>query len=590
MIDRTTRRSQAEIERLLALDSFGIVGTPPEKDFDDLTALAAHVCDAPMAAVTFVDAERQWVKSRQGVEVSETPRELSFCAHALGVPGLLEVPDARADPRFATHPMVVGNPHLRFYAGAPIVTTDGHSLGTLCVMDLDPRTLTALQRRHLQMLADQVLSQLVLRRRARQFASQLDAHLAADAALREQQRLLSGVLKHTDVLIYAKDVEGRFVMVNRAVEHVTAVDGGLLGHTDHDFFDAEFADEFRRNDRNIMATREWQVFSEDLIHPDGSVHTYRSTKFPLIDDDGEVIGIGGVSTDVTELDAARAAHAEAEQRWRALVEQSPAAVIVIDAAGMISYANPEAVALCGAETADQIQSLPAMDLLPLGESSAAAGHALADEVWSDGPAVRGRRGKLRRLDGAEIAVEFTAKTVNHSGVLTVQLEMRDITAVAAANAALRQSASTDPLTGLLNRRAWDQQVESLLCAERFRGSPVTVAVIDLDNFKAYNDSRGHTAGDALLQRFATSAQAALRRDDVLARWGGEEFILALPGTTIEQAEKMLHRVRRCVPAAQTCSIGYTTYVAGEPLSDAVIRADQALYLAKSRGRNQLSVL
>ncbi len=119
---------------------------------------------------------------------------------------------------------------------------------------------------------------------------------------------------------------------------------------------------------------------------------------------------------------------------------------------------------------------------------------------------------------------------------------------------------------------------------------MTIAVVDLDNFKVYNDTYGHTAGDALLQRFTADASASLRRDDVFARWGGEEFLIAIPNTTPRQAENVLHRIRRCVPSGQTCSIGYTAHSPAESLANAVIRADKALYQAKARGRDQLSLL
>lgn len=154
--DQLIRASDSESERLAALDSFGILDTPPEKAFDDLTSLAAHVCGVPMSAVSLVDAERQWFKARHGVDATETSRELSFCAHALQSPELLEIPDTTQDSRFADHPMVIGDPLLRFYAGAPLITADGHALGALCVLDVKPGALTTLQRQHLQILADQV--------------------------------------------------------------------------------------------------------------------------------------------------------------------------------------------------------------------------------------------------------------------------------------------------------------------------------------------------------------------------------------------------------------------------------------------------
>ncbi len=587
--EQHTGQTHAELDRLLALDSFAILDTPPEEAFDDLTALAAHVCSTPMSVLSFVDAGRQWFKSQHGFDLAGTARETSFSTPVFNPHTMLEVRDARSDARFSAHPMVTGEPHVRFFAATPLVTSEGHVLGALCVMDVEPRTLSALQRKHLEVLANQVLSQLELRSQARQVTAEVKARLAVTTALRRQQRMLDGVLKHTDVLIFAKDVAGRFLMANRALERSAAVaEGGLIGLTDYDLFDAQVADEYRRLDRHIMATREWQIIVEGVPHADGTVPIYRTEKFPLIGDNDEVIGIGGVSTNVTDFADAQAAHAEAEERWRALVEQSQAAMLLVDADGMIVYANPQAVALCGAATAADMESRPAADVVPPGGGRDVK--EMLSELLSGGRAIRARRGVVKRLDGREVTVEFDATAVNHSGVLTVQFEVRDITAAAAEHAALKQSACTDSLTGLLNRSAWEAQVESLRAATRNCGASMTIAVVDLDNFKLYNDTYGHTAGDTLLQRFAAEAGASLRRDDVFGRWGGEEFLIAIPDTTPRQAERVLNRIRRCMPSGQTCSIGYTAHSPAESLESAVIRADRALYQAKARGRDQLSVL
>ena len=576
-----------ETERLLALESFTILDTPPEPAFDDLTALAADLCGVPMSAVSLVDTDRQWFKSRHGFDLTETSRELSFCERINpSDASVVEVYDARVDPRFADHPMVLGPPHVRFYAGAPLVLSDGTVLGTLCVFGPQPLSLTERQRRHLGALARQVVSQLELRRHARRFAAEARARLVADAALREQQRMLTGVLEHTDVLIYAKDIEGRFVMANRALEALTSSEAPLIGLTDYDLFDGETADAYRRNDARIMASREWQVFSEDVIHPDGSTHTYRSTKFPLFDDAGIVIGVGGVSTDVTELTAARAAHAAAEHRWRALIEQSPIAVTMVDAGGAIAFANAGAAQLCGTADPADLVSRTMADFLPVEEHDFA--RAMLQDLWTGRIELRGYRATLKRLDGETIKVELNARVVSQQDTRTVQFEFRDVTELARTYAQLKHSASTDPLTGALNRRAWDDRLRGILDDAQHAGALLTIAVIDLDHFKAYNDSHGHDAGDALLQAFTTKAGTSLRHTDVFARWGGEEFLIALPHTPTDQARPILDRVRSCVPAGQTCSIGYTDYRSPEPLPDTLARADKALYLAKSRGRNQIA--
>lgn len=145
--------------RLAAVKRFQEINSPQDLAYDDMTRMAAQLCNAPMALITLVDDKRQWFKAKVGMQASETPREHAFCAHAIKDPGsVFVVKDAAADERFSSNPLVVGEPHIRFYAGAPLVTSDGHALGTLCVIDTHARELTPAQLENLQFMAKQVIS------------------------------------------------------------------------------------------------------------------------------------------------------------------------------------------------------------------------------------------------------------------------------------------------------------------------------------------------------------------------------------------------------------------------------------------------
>lgn len=187
--------SAGEADRLAALRRYRILDTEPEQRFDDLALLASQICGTPMALISLVDSDRQWFKARVGIAVTQTPRDVAFCARAIEQPGLFVVPDALEDPRFRDNPFVQEEPRIRFYAGAPLVTDDGYALGTLCVFDRRPRTLTVPQTAALEALKRQVIAQLELRRSL----DELSAALAArDTAERQQERILAELRESLD--------------------------------------------------------------------------------------------------------------------------------------------------------------------------------------------------------------------------------------------------------------------------------------------------------------------------------------------------------------------------------------------------------
>ncbi len=153
-----------EEARVIALDKYAILDTDPEQFFDDLTLLASHVCNTPIALISLVDEDRQWFKSRVGLDASETSRDIAFCSTAILQSDVFVIPDALADERFRDNPLVVSDPHIRFYAGAPLINEDGYALGTLCVVDRAPRELAPEQKEALKALSRLVLAQLEFRR------------------------------------------------------------------------------------------------------------------------------------------------------------------------------------------------------------------------------------------------------------------------------------------------------------------------------------------------------------------------------------------------------------------------------------------
>ncbi|QVM88707.1 PAS domain-containing protein [Pseudomonas lalucatii] len=195
-----------EAARLAELRRYALLDSPAEQAYDDLTQLAAQLCDTPIALISLVDERRQWFKSRVGLDACETPREFAFCAHAILADQLFEVGNALEDPRFHDNPLVTGAPHIRFYAGMPLTGSGGHPLGTLCVIDSRPRQLSAQQRDGLQRLARQVVQLCELRLSQRRQA--------------EQAALQRAILDSAGSAIVTTDAAGHISGINPAAEQL----------------------------------------------------------------------------------------------------------------------------------------------------------------------------------------------------------------------------------------------------------------------------------------------------------------------------------------------------------------------------------
>jgi PAS domain S-box-containing protein len=201
-----------ESERLASLSQYEILDTPPEREFNDLAFLAAHICEVPMAMVSLIEEKRQWFKATVGVDVTETARDTAFCAYTILRPDqILEVKDAQTDERFADNPFVLSDPHIRFYAGAPLLAGDGQAIGTLCVMDRKPRSLTPEQISALGALSRAVGAQLELRKQGRNITKEKEKAEQLLAVAEKARRALLSVLEDEKIAAQSlRSSEGRF--------------------------------------------------------------------------------------------------------------------------------------------------------------------------------------------------------------------------------------------------------------------------------------------------------------------------------------------------------------------------------------------
>lgn len=335
MIPSTVARN--EPERLEALRAYEILDTEPEQKFDDLTLLAKFICETPIALITFVDEDRQWFKSKIGLSAAQTPRTVSFCSHAILEEGVMVVPDATADERFADNPLVTGDPGVRFYAGAPLVAPTGHALGALCVIDRVPRELTPSQSEALRALARQVVAQLELRRRLKQEREE------AREAIEERDTTLQLIVAQMPAVLWSTDRDLR----------LTSSDGAALrylGHKPDQFVGVTLFDFFRTTDPEflpLVAHRKALLGESVSFDFEWSGRTYASHCEPLRNPDGTIKGVIGVALDITRQKRTERELQKSFSLLRATLDSAAEGILVVDDRGKIANFNESFVQMFG---------------------------------------------------------------------------------------------------------------------------------------------------------------------------------------------------------------------------------------------------
>ena len=287
-----------EAGRLVALRRYRVLETPPEDSLDDLTRLAAHVCQVPIALLTLIDEHRQWFKSKIGLAVSETPRDVSFCGHALHEPDVLVVPDTLDDPRFADNPFCLDDPKVRAYAGAPLRTADGHAIGALAVADVVPRDFTPAQVDALRVLARQAIAQLELRLQALQMADR-----AAETSIQLQAAL--GIAR---LGVWSGDVRtGAFDTVHSGGP-ITGLPPPLRPTTADGFFALVHPDDRGYVASQMARARETGAYDAEfrILLPEGEVRWVSARGRVLPDASGEPAVFTGVDLDISDAKRAEA--------------------------------------------------------------------------------------------------------------------------------------------------------------------------------------------------------------------------------------------------------------------------------------------
>lgn len=611
--------SNAEQIRLRLLHALNLLDTEPEPEFDRITRLLARVLDVPIALITLVDEHRQWFKSAVGLQVRQTPREIAFCDHAIRQRHAFVVTDAQGDERFANNPLVTQSPYIRFYAGVPLHTSEGHAMGTLCAIDSRPRELSADQLQILTDLAE--LAERELRLRETAFLSR--SHLEhSQARIETAEDRLRSVFESAGPGMALSNAEGILLRVNPAFCELTGYSAQeLVGMS---YRQLTHPDDLQDNAQLREQLREGLISRFEMekryLRKDGDVRWVHLTLTRHDLSNGELDFILAVATDIEARKTAQAAlaqlaeelEARVAERTQALHQREAELVAVLeytqdayvrtDEHGRILAWNRQAEATFGWSREEAVGRL-LEDLLVPPELREQHVRGMRRYLSTGENRVLGKRLELQALhrQGHTIPVELHINALHVEQGVFFNAFLHEISARKAREEAREREALQDPLTGVANRRALSEWLPRAMAGANDDGDCLSVLFLDLDGFKAVNDNLGHDAGDLLLKEMGQRMVQCLRGTDRVFRIAGDEFIVVLthlahPGQASGVAEKLLTALSAPVLLAAgsvelSASIGLTLYRGGDPrAAEQLIKdADTAMYDAKQAGRNQVHV-
>ncbi len=619
-----------EAERLAVLRSLDILDTEPESAFDELAQLAAFICEVPIALVTLVDEDRQWFKSLIGLDDTETPRDISFCAHTIMRPEPLIIVDAAADSRFSDNPLVAGGPQIRFYAGVPVLTGDGYAMGSLSVADRVPRSLSDRQIDSLRVLGNQVSRLLDLRTSINAQKRLIDSLVESEAGRSESEQLLRAAIDSMHEGFVLNEGPKGVTLSNKAATRILGMEvDDLTGrtsldpswrniHEDGTPFDSE-------DHPTAITLRTGQPVTGVIMgiaKPSGetvwlSINSSPMFKLGYSKPHAAVVTFADITASRYLLHSLK----DSETRFRLLAENSSDMISRHSPDGVYTYVSPASLTLIGYDRDELVGKSAYGFIHPDDINTVEVSHnrILNNVVIST------TQYRIRHRAGHYIWLETTSKQITDpdTGEVTeIHSATRDISDRKAAeeqareysaaleankreleesnaelesvNTRLHELATTDGLTSLDNHRAFQTRVHDEIVQRRAVGSHLALIAMDVDRFKSYNDSYGHPAGDEVLKAIAGVIKSLMRSSDQAARYGGEEFMMLLPNTPLTVALAVAERLRLAIEAAPiehgpvTASFGVAVLTDESSKGYSLIaRADAALYAAKHSGRNRV---